>query len=82
MSDNIYYTPADVEAFCDNLKRSMLDCLERRIDICFHKKNYCDPIHNNAGIAVDFIFQGSTFTISTGVAAAKQRHKHERRSGR
>ena len=65
-------TEADVVAFCDNMKASLLACLQKNRQVYINVKYDTDPVF---GYCPDEssgeILMGCTYTIATDIAAKK-----------
>lgn len=72
----------NVLAFCDNLKKFMLDALKEGRKVCIKFKSDTEPIYAGEYSAitkhpVDFVYHGQTISVCLGRPAALAISKHE-----
>ncbi len=73
-------TPEQIEAACDNLKKSLLDAHQRGIEVSWAQKpsyRYVYSAEMYGAAPADAELTGMTFTIEIGVPAEKSRRQDE-----
>lgn len=72
----------NVEAFCENLKKSMLSALREGRKVCVKLKSDTEPVYAGVysaitGVPVDFVYYGQTIAICFDRPAAFAISKHQ-----